>query len=47
MKKNDLLTEEEIERKNTLRFRLFYILVVFDLILVAYVVYQLFTIFVK
>ena len=41
MKKQKVLTPEQIERKNALRFRLFYILVLFDILLAIYLVYQI------
>lgn len=41
MGKDRILTEEELERKNTLRRRWFWILVFFDVLLVIYLIIQI------
>lgn len=43
MKKPKVLTPEEIERKNALRFRLFYVLILCDILLAIYLIYQIVT----
>ena len=45
MKKNTPLTAEEIQRKERVRTRLFVILVVFDVLLVGYLIYEMVSIF--
>ena len=45
MKKNTPLTAEEIKRKERVRTRLFVILVVFDVLLVGYLIYEMVSIF--
>ena len=43
-KKNAPLTQEEIKRKERVRLRLFVILVVFDALLVGYLIYEMISI---
>ena len=45
--KNAVLTEEEKIRKQRLRNRLFAVLVGVDILLVAYLIYEMISIFVK
>ena len=44
MAKEKILTEEEQKRKDTLRRRMFWILVCFDVLLVIYLIIQIFLI---
>ena len=44
MSKDKQLTEEELKRKETLKRRMFWILVGFDVLLVVYLVIQIFMI---
>lgn len=42
-----VLTPEEQARKDKLHFRLFVLLIIFDILLVGYLVYEMIKIFVK
>ncbi len=45
MAKEKILTPEEKERKDRLKFRLFIILIVFDILLAGYLVYEMVSVF--
>ena len=45
MKKEKILTVEQKERKDRLRFRLFVLLVIFDIVLIGYVAYEIISTF--
>ena len=44
-KDEKILTPEEKERKDRLRFRLFVILIIFDIVLAGYLVYEMISVF--
>ncbi len=44
-KQEKILTPEEKERKDRLRFRLFIIVIIIDVILAGYLVYEMITVF--
>lgn len=44
-KDEKILTPEEKERKDRLRFRLFIILIIFDIVLAGYLVYEMISVF--
>ena len=43
--KNAVTTQEELKRKERVRTRLFIILIIFDVLLVAYLAYEMISIF--
>ena len=45
MRKEKQLTQEQIDKKNTLKLRMFYLLVGVDILLVIYLIYQIVSIF--
>ena len=44
-KEEKILTPEEKERKDRLRFRLFVLLIIFDIVLAGYLVYEMISVF--
>lgn len=45
VKEEKILTPEEKERKDRLRFRLFVLLIIFDIALAGYLVYEMISVF--